>query len=482
LKTRIARVAQLFDLSPKSAMASALLAAGLLVGVLSGASQTAVAQAVAPAATGQTGEPEAGSRDPAVAIVHAVRLTAGPRQTRLEFDIAGVIAPRAFVLADPDRAIIDLPNALFRLSDTGAVSKAGLIASYRYGAVQAGRSRLVIDLARPARIASARFESLTGEAGKLIIELAPTANRAEFLALMRQGILHGGAGPSAAGDQAPALRPSITGAADPGAMVIAIDPGHGGIDSGALGQSRIAEKEIALEFGKALARQLEASGRYRIVMTRSDDTFVPLGERVRIARAAGAKLLVSIHADTLNERYVQGATVYTLSDKASDTHAARLAAKENLSDAVAGHIAEREEDQVGDILADLTRRETRTFSHVFARSLVSYWQQAGRLNKNPLRSAGFTVLRAHDIPSILLELGYLSSKTDAADLARPEWRAKAASAVVGAIDSFFAGPASAAPAVANQPASTPKGGKPVDDPENAGAGGPKGVTATSHQR
>ena len=166
--------------------------------------------------------------------------------------------------------------------------------------------------------------------------------------------------------------------------------------------------------------------------------FVSLPERVRIARDAGAKLFVSIHADTLNERSVEGATVYTVSDKASDAHAAKLAEKENLADKMAGVEGMEEKGDVSDLLFDLTRKETRAFSHFFARSLLAYWKDAGKLNKNPMRSAGFRVLMAPDVPSVLLELGYLSSKSEAAKLAQPEWRAKAAEAVVLSVDIFFA--------------------------------------------
>ena len=141
-------------------------------------------------------------------------------------------------------------------------------------------------------------------------------------------------------------------------------------------------------------------------MTRSDDVFVPLVGRVQIARDAKAALMVSIHADTLPETSdVSGATVYTVSDKASDAYAAKVAAKENAADAAAGGEGQGDTADVNDILFDLTRQETRAYSHVFARTLVNYWKVAGRLNKNPQRAAGFVVLKAPDVPSVLLELG-----------------------------------------------------------------------------
>ncbi|MBX9758457.1 MAG: N-acetylmuramoyl-L-alanine amidase, partial [Beijerinckiaceae bacterium] len=220
--------------------------------------------------------------------------------------------------------------------------------------------------------------------------------------------------------------------------VVVIDPGHGGIDVGAQAPGRMPEKEIVFEFARALEKALIETGRYSVKMTRTEDVFVPLGERVRIAQAANAQLFLSIHADTLNEAGVSGATVYTVSDKASDAHAARLAEKENFADKAAGFDGAEEGGGVSDILFDLTRRETRAYSHVFARTLVNVWKDAARLNKNPVRSAGFKVLKAPDVPSALLELGYVSSEKDAALLADPEWRARTASAVARSIDQFFA--------------------------------------------
>lgn len=436
----------------------------------------APAQAEQAAQSGPAGASTGALNSVVLPIIHGAKLSTSGKTTRLEFAVAGVLKANAFVLADPERAIIDLPETLFRLDAASAGRRGGMIASYRFGLVQPGRSRLVIDLARPARIVSSDYQKLEGEAGRLTLVLE-SVPKAQFQALAG---LRSGAPPEP--QKAGEATDSVAAAREPfalrlrprtGRIVVAVDPGHGGIDGGAIGRSRVQEKEITLEFARALARQLEASGRYQVIMTRDSDVFVPLGERVRIAREAGAKLFVSIHADTLNEKYVNGATIYTLSDKASDSHAARLAAKENLADKIAGHVSKQDQDQVGDILADLARRETRTFSHVFARSLVAYWKDAGRLNKNPLRSAGFTVLRAHDVPSVLLELGYLSSQSDSADLASAKWRAKAAGSVVSAVDAFFAQP--------NRRVELNAAGEP-ERIEEKPAGGTPGVAAASHSQ
>ncbi len=220
--------------------------------------------------------------------------------------------------------------------------------------------------------------------------------------------------------------------------VVVVDPGHGGVDSGAMVDG-LVEKDIVFDFAKELALKLKATGRYKVVMTRDSDVFIPLGGRVRIARDAHAALFVSIHADTIaaDAASVSGATVYTMSDRASDAEAARTAEKENQSDATAGVEGKEEPSGVSDILFDLTRRETRAYSHVFARTLVNYWKVAGRLNKNPERAAGFRVLTASDVPSVLLELGYLSNVQDAKSLVSPDWRDATTGKVVAAINAFF---------------------------------------------
>ncbi len=158
---------------------------------------------------------------------------------------------------------------------------------------------------------------------------------------------------------------------------IVIDPGHGGVDSGAM-VGGLVEKFVVLDFAKALAAKLNATGHYKVVMTRDDDTFISLGDRVKTARDGGAALFVSVHADTLAEADVTGATVYTVSDRASDSQAARVAEKENQSDAAAGVDGKEEANGVSDILFDLTRRETRAYSHVFAHTLANYWRVEGR--------------------------------------------------------------------------------------------------------
>jgi N-acetylmuramoyl-L-alanine amidase len=221
--------------------------------------------------------------------------------------------------------------------------------------------------------------------------------------------------------------------------VIVIDAGHGGIDTGTKATSGEQEKAIVLDFALALRDRLEKSGKYQVALTRSDDTFVPLTERVRFARALKASLFISVHADYLprNEGEAQGATIYTLSDNASDSEAARLAESENKADVIAGVDLTSESNDVADILIDLAQRETKTFSAQFARLLVTELKTATRMHKHPTKSAGFIVLRAPDVPSVLIELGYVSTKEDLAHLLSPQWRERAAEAASRAIDTFF---------------------------------------------
>jgi N-acetylmuramoyl-L-alanine amidase len=208
---------------------------------------------------------------------------------------------------------------------------------------------------------------------------------------------------------------------------------------GATGKHGEQEKAIVFEFARVLAEKIEAGGRLKAVLTRSEDVFVPLNERVRFAHLQNAALFLSIHADTLAEGHVEGATVYTVANKASDAEAARIAEKENLADQAAGLESKAEVEQVGDILFDLTQRETRAYSTQFSRALIARWKEAGSLNKNPSRSASFVVLKSYDVPSALLELGYLSSEKDLARLTSPEWRDHAAGKTAEAIEAFFAG-------------------------------------------
>lgn len=367
-------------------------------------------------------------------IATAVRIENGADHAKLTFDLTQPVVATSFVLAAPDRIVVDIPGTDFRIDPQVGAQKPGhsqaLVASFRFGHFAPSKSRIVVDLAAPARIVQARSVS---DAAKsyLVIELARTT-RAAFQTAAHNSLL---AAETAAADaeHAPAVPQ------DKNALpLIVIDPGHGGVDSGAI-VNGLVEKNIVFDFAKLLAAKLSASGHYKVMMTRDSDVFVSLAERVRIAQDSGAALFISIHADTIYDApNVSGATVYTGAEHATDAEAARTAEKENQADAAAGVANKDAASGVSDILADLTREETRAYSHVFARTLVNYWKVAGRLNKNPERAAGFWVLKAPDVPSVLIELGYLSNAKDAASLTSPAWRDQTSTKVAAAIDAFFA--------------------------------------------
>jgi N-acetylmuramoyl-L-alanine amidase len=346
------------------------------------------------------------------------------------------------VLADPYRVVVDMAQVSFQLAAGTGTAGRGLIKAFRYGMVMPGGSRIVFDLTGPARIANASvLDAANGQPPRLVLELEEV-DRTAFVQ-------------SLAPESRPELRPAIADAAvtpvaaeaappkpaappDPRPVVV-IDPGHGGIDNGtqASGES---EKNLVLGFGLALRDRIEKNGKYRVVMTRTDDTFIPLADRVRIARNQSAALFVSIHADALPRREgdAQGATIYTLSDRASDAEAERLAEAENKADAIGGVNLTEEPTDVADILIDLAQRETRTFSHRFARLLMGEMKSTVRMHKHPLKSAGFRVLKAPDVPSVLIELGYVSNKGDLEHLVSENWRSRTVGSMAQAVDVFFA--------------------------------------------
>lgn len=220
--------------------------------------------------------------------------------------------------------------------------------------------------------------------------------------------------------------------------LVMLDPGHGGKDPGAIGISGTYEKKITLAAALELRRQLLATGRYRVEMTRARDVFVALDQRVARAQARQAALFVSLHADALADRGVRGASVYTLATTASDAQTAALAQRENSVDRFGGPAFRHVPPEVGRILASLVRQETRVGSARLAQALVRDLDRDTKLLANPARHAGFMVLKAADIPSVLVEMGFMSNREDEAALRRAEHRARVASAMMRAVDGYFA--------------------------------------------
>jgi N-acetylmuramoyl-L-alanine amidase len=376
-------------------------------------------------------------------VASGVRLAGDGKQTRFVLDLDRPISFRAFPLADPYRIVVDFPQVSFQLPAGIGTAGRGLIKAFRYGLVMPGGSRIVFDLTGPARIVNANvLEAANDQPARLVLELEEVDRAAFVQSLATESRPE--SGPATAGASEAAAPAKVETAPKPAAPpdprpVVVIDPGHGGPDNGTQSGNE-TEKNLVLDFSLALRDRIEKGGKYRVVMTRNDDTFVPLNDRVRIARNQSAALFVSIHADALPRREgdAQGATIYTLSDRASDAEAERLAEAENKADAIGGVNLTEEPTEVADILIDLAQRETRTFSNRFARILMGEMKTATRMHKHPLKSAGFRVLKAPDVPSVLVELGYVSNKDDLEHLVSENWRSRTAGSVAHAVDAFFA--------------------------------------------
>jgi N-acetylmuramoyl-L-alanine amidase len=384
-------------------------------------------------------------------VAVAARLSQDQGGAKLVFDLSRTVAASASALSAPDRIVIDMPEVNFQLDPS--VGRASgqrddsLVKGFRFGLLAAGKSRIVIDLARTACPADVSSRPIVdgAPAARLTIELKP-CDLSAFAALVHSPSVSAAGAPGA---PAPAQPP-----------VIVLDPGHGGLDSGATGLGGVQEKTLVFDFCAELKRELDATKRYKVVMTRDADEYVDLEDRVDIARAADAALFISVHADALSEDAgVSGSTVYTVAERASDAEAARIAARENAADrdprARKGH----DDPDVADILFDLKRRETRTYAHIFSRGLVDRLRGATKLNHNPERAAGFVVLKAPEFPSVLVELGYLSNPQDVRSLTSPEWRVKAAAAMVNAIDAFFSGTEQAGARPSGEPGIALSGGQ-----------------------
>ena len=219
--------------------------------------------------------------------------------------------------------------------------------------------------------------------------------------------------------------------------LVMLDPGHGGKDPGAIGISGTYEKHISLAAAHELQRQLVSGGRYRVELTRTRDVFVKLEERVARAQGRGAALFVSMHADALHDPGVRGASVYTLANTASDVQSAALAMRENSADRFGGPSFQDTPPEVARILSSLVRQETRAGSSRLAHSMVGSLDREVPLLVNPSRHAGFAVLKAADIPSVLVEMGFMSNARDEAELRKPSHRARVASAMARAVDAYF---------------------------------------------
>ena len=394
--------------------------------------------------------------------VTEAKLGVEPNLTRVELSLTGAAEFRVFTLADPDRVVIDLSEVGWKVPGGKKLQGHGLVAGLRYGLFKAGTSRIVLDLAAPAAVTDARILPANGDQPvRLALDLRPTDATAykasvQTVLFASSGVAvpvvteAGNANPvlgapvaaaadtpkSSAKPAAPAAAKPVVAAADAPKPLIVIDPGHGGIDPGALG-SNTMEKNITLAVAKQLQKTLLATGRFRVVLTRDKDVFIPLRDRFKIARDKGADLFISLHADSAAGGGARGASVYTLSDKASDAEAEALAAKENKSDVIAGVDLSQQSQTVSGILIDLAQRETINLSSRFASILVGDLRNDTMMLQNSHRFAGFAVLKAPDVPSVLLEMGYVSSSDDERLLTDTNHQKKLSESITRAIEDYF---------------------------------------------
>jgi N-acetylmuramoyl-L-alanine amidase len=387
------------------------------------------------------------------------RLGVEPGLTRVVISLSQRSDFKVFTLADPYRVVIDMSEVDWKVPSGTKLQGQGLVAGMRYGLFKAGTSRVVLDLMEPSEVARAEFlPPANGEPLRLLVDLRPVPDT-QFRAQLKSNTVAYSAIAAIAPVTKPAARTLSNGGSGGGAgagtgalggsaakqpteepkrgkPLIVIDPGHGGIDPGAVG-STLNEKQLTLAVAKALKKELEDTGKFRVLLTRSRDVYIPLRERFGLAREKGAELFISLHADSHNNPLTRGASVYTLSEKASDGEAEALSARENKSDIIAGVDLSKQSNVVSNILIDLAQRDTKNMSTRFASLLVRELKEQTMLLGNTHRFAGFAVLKAPDVPSVLVEMGYISSSKDEAMLSSSGHQKKLARAIRQAVENYF---------------------------------------------
>jgi N-acetylmuramoyl-L-alanine amidase len=405
------------------------------------------------------------------AMVEATDLRFGDHgnRTRIVIDFDRKVSFSARTALDPDRLELDVAGAAWRLGPDAGRPRRGMARGYELVGGTDGQARLVVALARPARVASAVLlpPNKDSTSYRLVLDLA-AAERSEVVAAEARPAES--ARPAGKPEVAAALVPrpdAPVPASRPAAIVeaaansqldgrvrssaaarghdlpvVVLDPGHGGTDPGAISVNGLYEKNLVLEMARELETLIERSGRYRVVLTREGDEYIPLRERVAKARKLGGDVFISLHADSLRHAEMRGASIYTLSEKASDQEAAKFAAQENKADILVDTDLSQHDAMVATILIDLAQRDTNNKSIALADVLAEELARVTSLVRRHRRFAGFAVLKSPEVPSVLLELGYLSNPDDARNLAEPDYRAKLGQAIVRSLDRYFTVPRS----------------------------------------
>ena len=367
-------------------------------------------------------------------VLSGVKISENNGRTALDAELSHAESFSVTATSNPDRVVIDFGPLTFDLPPGSGQKVAGMVKAWRYGMVDPGKNRIVLDLARPVLIEhSALVPSKGKKTAHLHIDLAETSS-ADFAAAAS------GSG-EPANNGALTIEPASAPAEVPHetrTKTIVIDAGHGGIDPGASSADHVREKDVVLAYALELQRQLLATGNFKVILTREDDRFLTLQQRVKVARDNSADLFIAVHADTVHDHSVRGTTIYTVSEKATDAVAEQLAEDENQADAIGGIDLGHQSPEVANVLINLAQRESRNQALVFAKTAVKSIHPLTEMTGQPLRAAAFVVLKAPDVPSVLVELGYLSSPKDEALLVSQEWRVKMAGAMTEAISHYFA--------------------------------------------
>jgi len=372
----------------------------------------------------------------------------------LQINIKNSQPNKVFTVPDPERLVVDVPLAVGKYNVALPSSYKGkLIKAARFGEFNKKTSRFVFDLNESVKVVAVRADGK-----KLVVEIRgqgvtgskpevptnknqenkPRAEVNKFEKSKKTTIKTSAKLGEKSGDKSGAKSGAKINSKKSDVLpLVVIDAGHGGVDPGTIGANGTQEKDLVLEYAKALKVSLLKTSKYRVRLTRDDDRFIMLRERVAIARKAGASLFVSIHADSADEEAARGLSVYTVSEKASDKEAEALAARENKSDIIGSMDLSGERPDVADILISLAQRETKNNSALFADLLVLVLGDRVRLLPNTHRFAGFAVLKAPDIPSVLVEVGFLSHPEEEKVLKSKSYREKVVSGIAAGIDSYF---------------------------------------------